>query len=137
MKMLHQLALSAAMSAMLIFAASEADARGRVVSGGWSGPPQHGGGRLHGGHHGGFFAFPGYVVEREVVHVIEREVVVPVEAAPAEPPPPPREPWVLGQRYASLPGGCMKMIEDGASFYFCSGEWYRQESGGYRAVAAP
>ena len=24
----------------------------------------------------------------------------------------------------------MKMIQDGASYYHCSGEWYRQVSGG-------
>ena len=107
MKMLHQLALSAVMSAVLIFAASEADAQSRVVNGGWSGPPRHHGGDLRGGHGFGGFAFPGYVVEREVVHVIEREVVVPVEPTPPEPAPPPPEPWVLGKTYASLPPhGC-------------------------------
>lgn len=138
MKMLHQLALSAVLSAVLIFAASEADAQSRVVIGGWSGPPRHGGGGLHGKHgFGGFFAFPGYVVEREVVHVIEREVPVELPPPPEEPPPPPREPYVLGKTYASLPGGCMKMIEEGASFYLCSGEWYRQVGKQYKAVAQP
>ena len=144
MKVTHLLALSAAISAMLILAASEADAQGRVVSGGWGSPPRHGGGG-HGGHGKfvgqGFIAFPAYVVEREVVHVIEREVVVEEPAAPAEPPPPPAEPHVIGKIYASLPGGCMKLIEEGASFYYCSGEWYRQEGAGggarYRAVAHP
>jgi hypothetical protein len=33
----------------------------------------------------------------------------------------------------------MKMIEDGASYYYCSGEWYRQMGAGrsatYKAVA--
>lgn len=144
MKVTHLLALSAAMSAILILAASEADAQGRVVKGGWGNPPRHGGG-MHRGHgkfggHG-FIAFPAYVVEREVVHVIEREVVVEEPAAPAEPPPPPAEPHVIGKSYASLPGGCMKLIEEGASYYYCSGEWYRQEGAGggarYRAVAHP
>ena len=55
--------------------------------------------------------------------------------------PPPREPYVLGKSYASLPGGCMKMIEDSVSYYLCSGEWYRQVGGGrsakYKAVAKP
>jgi hypothetical protein len=35
----------------------------------------------------------------------------------------------------------MKMIEDGASYYLCSGEWYRQLGSGsaatYKAVAQP
>ena len=54
----------------------------------------------------------------------------------------PRKPYVIGGTYASLPPqGCMKLIEDGASYYFCSGEWYRQLGAGrgakYRAVARP
>jgi hypothetical protein len=92
---------------------------------------------------GPFFGFPGvYVIER--VHVIEREVVKEVPAAPPPkppPPPPPRKPYVIGASYDTLPSGCMKMIENGASFYLCSGEWYRQvgsESGTtYKAVKAP
>lgn len=86
----------------------------------------------------GFFGWPGvYVVER--VHVIEREVVkeVPVAAPPPEPPPPPRKPYKLGALYDDLPTPCMKMIEGGASYYHCSGEWYRQVGGQYAAVKAP
>jgi len=43
--------------------------------------------------------------------------------------------------YDSLPSPCMKMIEDGASYYHCSGEWYLQVGSGsaveYKAVQAP
>jgi hypothetical protein len=43
---------------------------------------------------------------------------------------------VIGASYASLPGGCMKMIEEGASYYYCGGgEWYKQTGKLYRAVA--
>jgi hypothetical protein len=44
---------------------------------------------------------------------------------------------VIGASYASLPGGCMKWIEGGASYYYCGGEWYRQLGKQYRAVARP
>ncbi len=90
----------------------------------------------------GFLGFPGvYVVER--VQVIEREVVkeAPPPPPPAEPAPPPRKPYVIGASYDTLPGGCMKMIENGDSYYLCSGEWYQLVSGGkdgpYLAVKAP
>ena len=93
----------------------------------------------HGGH--GFRGIGGvWIVEREVPVIVEREVVreVPVPV-PAEPPPPPRKPYVIGNSYASLPGGCMKLIEEGVSYYYCSGEWYRQVGSGsaatYKAVA--
>jgi hypothetical protein len=55
----------------------------------------------------------------------------------------PRKPYVIGSTYASLPPqGCMKLIEDGASYYFCGGgEWYRPLGDGrdskYRAVVKP
>ena len=95
------------------------------------------------GNGGGFhFAVPFYwPVERETVY-IEREVIREVPAEPAaapEPPPPPREPFVVGKCYASLPSGCMKMIEEGQSFYYCGGsEWYRQlGANSYKAVAQP
>ncbi len=93
---------------------------------------------------GVFNGLPGFiVVEREVVRVVERT------------PPPPaavplpiasqqggtgekRKPYVIGESYASLPGGCMKMIEGGASHYWCGGgEWYRPDGKQYRAVAKP
>ena len=73
------------------------------------------------------------IIEREVVHEVVREVPAP----PSEPPPPPRKPYVIGASYASLPGGCMKMVEAGGTFFYCSGEWYRQVGGGYRAVKEP
>jgi hypothetical protein len=45
---------------------------------------------------------------------------------------------VIGASYAELPGGCMKWIEGGASYYYCGGgEWYRQLGKQYRAVARP
>jgi hypothetical protein len=133
MKALHLLGISAVMSAALC---SIAAAQSRGVGGGFRHlpPPQP-------PIADGFFGFPGvYVVER--VHVIEREVIKEVPAAPPpEPPPPPRKPYVIGASYDTLPGGCMKMIENGASFYLCSGEWYRQvgsDSGvSYKAVKAP
>jgi hypothetical protein len=142
MKYAHLLALSAAASALLIFAATKADAQQgqlppRIIL------PSHGGAFGHGGLHGrgrhGGFGFPGvWVVEREVPVIIEREVVreVRVIVEPPEPPPQ-REPYVIGKSYASLPGGCMKVIEEGASYYYCSGEWYRQVGKQYRAVAGP
>jgi hypothetical protein len=143
MKPLHLLTTGAAASAMLVFAPAEADAQRRAgVTGIPVSPPGH-----YGGRHGGKFRghhFSNFVIyEREVVRVVEVEVPVPVPvAAPApEPPPPPRKPFVIGSTYASLPAGCMKLIEDGASYYYCSGEWYRQVGAGwpasYKAVARP
>jgi hypothetical protein len=132
------LALTAALSAALILAASAAEAEPRTIGSGFRHPipPQ-----LPVAN--GFFGFPGvYVVER--THVIEREVVKEVPAAPPpEPPPPPRKPYKLGALYDSLPSPCMKMIDDGgkATYYHCSGEWYRQVGSGravqYAAVKAP
>ena len=92
--------------------------------------------------HGGFGNV--WIVEREVPIIDEREVVreKPAEqpvavAAPVAP----RKPYVIGSTYASLPSGCMKLIDGGVSYYYCSGEWYRQMGGGrdaqYRAVAQP
>ena len=163
MKATHLLAASAALSALLIFAASRADAQVQTAGGGQrfapisssSGGPRivpigDGGGLqrgrrgFHGHHHGGkgFGGFGGvWIVEREVPVIVEREVVREVPVAPPPPPPPPRKPWVLGKSYASLPGGCMKWIEEGVSYYGCSGEWYRQVGSGsnvtYKAVGAP
>ena len=97
-------------------------------------PPKHGG---HGGHHG--FVGGIWIVEREVPGVVERVVEVPV-AVPvlAAPSPEPREPFVLGKRYASLPGGCMKLIEGQASYYYCGdGEWYRATGKQFLAVRKP
>ena len=75
--------------------------------------------------------------------VIEREVVreVPVLVEPPPPPPEPREPYVLGKSYDTLPGGCMKMLKGVQSYYLCGGEWYRQVGSGsgarFVAVAMP
>ena len=129
----------AAMSALLILAASGADAQ-RLPTGGFRSapPPQRG---MH-GFHGGFFPFFPY--DRETVYIVEREVVrddPPAQKQAAEPPAPPRELYVIGRSYSSLPGGCMKLIDEGVSFYNCSGDWYRQVGAGrgarYRAVAQP
>jgi hypothetical protein len=141
MKALLPVALCASVSALLVFAAAEADAQGRPLGTGqrivMPPPPPI----------GSFDSFPGFiVVEREVVRIVEREAPPPV--TPPLPPhqgegkkESPRKPYVIGNSYASLPGGCMKMIEEGVSFYYCSGEWYRQMGGGrdarYRAVAKP
>jgi hypothetical protein len=133
MKLLPLLILGTVISAL----GNAADARSPGVGSGFrhSPPPQP-------PIADGFLGFPGvYVVER--VQVIEREVVkeAPPPPPPAEPAPPPRKPYAIGESYSSLPSPCMKMIQDGASYYHCSGEWYRQVSGGkdgpYLAVAAP
>ena len=135
--------LLTAASAALIFAASAAEAQRRPVGGGFRSPPPAHHGGMHGKHGRHGFVFPVFLVERQAPVIIEREVVreVPVVVEPPPPPPPPREPYVLGKSYASLPGGCMKMIEEGASYYLCSGEWYRQVGSGrsakYKAVAQP
>ena len=80
-----------------------------------------------------------WIVEREPV-IVEREVIREVAgpAAPPPAPPEPRKPFVIGQSYASLPGGCMKIIEGAASYYYCGGgEWYRPVGKQYRAVEKP
>lgn len=142
MKMRHLLALSAVLSAMLILAASAADAQRRTVIGGWTGLPRDGGGMR--GVHGLRGAFPVFVTERQAPVIIEREVAREVPAgppAPAEPPAPAKKHYVIGASYASLPAGCMKLIEDGVSYYYCGGEWYRQVRADgrsrYLAVAQP
>ena len=138
--MKRALVLTAAMAALL-FAASAAEAQARSPVGGFRGPPPSHHGGMH-GRHGSAFFIP-FLVERQAPVVIEREVVreVPVVVEPPPPPSPPRKPYVLGRSYASLPGGCMKMIEGAASYYLCSGEWYRQVGSGrsatYKAVAQP
>ena len=131
-------------SALLLLAAGNASAQQLPpITGMQVTPPPPPQSVVHGTVNGGF-GFPGfwpYVVEHDVVHVIEREVVREVPAPPPPPPAPPRERYVIGKRYASLPSGCMKLIQDGASYYQCSGEWYREVGAGntpqYRAVAQP
>ena len=133
--------LLAAAAALLITSAADAQQRPSPF-GARSAPDQGGqwGARHHRGRHHRTF-FPGFIlVEREVPVVIEREVVVREVAPAALPPPPPapRKPFVVGQSYASLPGGCMKMIEGAASYYYCGGgEWYRPVGKQYRAIARP
>ncbi len=130
MKALHLAVVIGAMPVLLVLAPAKGDARPPI---GIISPPPSGG-HMH-GFHGGFF-----VVEREVV--IEREIVHEKPADPlppaAPPPPPPRKSYVIGKTYASLPGGCMKLIDRGSTYYLCSGEWYRQVgSARYKAVAQP
>ena len=131
MKLLPLLILGTVISAL----GNAADAQSRAIGSGFRHRP------LPPPVADGFVGFPGvWVVER--VHVIEREVIKEVPAPPPpEPPPPPRKPYVIGASYDTLPGGCMKMIENGDSYYLCSGEWYQLVSGGkdgpYLAVKAP
>ena len=149
MKYVHILGVSAVMAAALILAAREAGAQDRPVGGvarnnipgnmrGMGNAGLNGDGLHRGFHHG--FGNGVWVIERDPV-VIEREVIreVPVAVPAAEPAPAPREPYVIGKSYASLPGGCMKLIDEGVSYYLCSGEWYQQVGTGrssqYKAVA--
>ena len=147
MRYLHVFGISAVVSAVLILAAREAGAQDRPVGGvprnhlpstnhfSWEG----GHGNMHGRFHDGFGGGV-WIVDREVPVYVEKEVVreVPVAVEPPAPTPP-REAYVIGKTYASLPGSCMKLIEEGVSFYYCGGEWYRQVGEGraamYRAVA--
>jgi len=128
--------------AALIFAAADAGAQQRPVGGvpriNFSNPANHFSWERGHGFHGGFGNL--WVVEREVPVAVEREMV---REKPAEPvaaaPPAPRKPYVIGGTYASLPGSCMKLIDEGVSYYYCDGDWYRQVGDGrsvtYRAVA--
>lgn len=134
-KYAHIIALGAAAAALLVFAAPQADAQNRTY-GPRNNIPSHGGGMDHGFVNG----LGGvWVVEREVPIVIEREVVKEVPVPVTVTPPEPRKPYVIGASYDSLPGGCMKLIEEGTSFYYCDGGWYRQvgegRSASYKAVA--
>lgn len=87
--------------------------------------------------HGGFGTF---IIETEpqVVHdiiVVHDQPAEPLSPLPA--PPPPREAYVIGRSYNSLPGGCMKMVQGAVSYYHCSGDWYREIGNRYKAVQAP
>jgi len=140
---LHRSILGAAAAASAFVAAADAGAQQRPVSGARVTYPTHANHFSWEGRHGGFHGAGGgvWIVEREVPVIVEREVVREVPAAaPATPAPPasPRKAYVIGASYAALPGGCMKWIEDGASYYYCGGgEWYRQLGKQYRAVARP
>jgi hypothetical protein len=87
--------------------------------------------------HGGFGTLI-LETEPQVVHdviVVHDQPAVPVSPPPA--PLPPREAYVIGRSYNSLPGGCMKMVQGGVSYYHCSGDWYREIGGRYKAVHTP
>jgi hypothetical protein len=128
--------------ALLALVSAPCAAQSRPVSGGLRlpvpPPPPIG---VFNSHHG----FPGvWVVERQVPVIVEKEVVREVAVTPPSFPPhqgegSKRKPYVIGASYASLPGGCMKLIEQGVSFYYCSGDWYREVRAGrsplYKAVA--
>lgn len=92
-------------------------------------------------HRGGHRGFANDVFIYEEPDVVHDVVVVHDEAsaAPEPPPPPPlpREPYVIGRTYGSLPGGCLKMVEGGASYFRCSEGWYRQVGAQYRAMGEP
>lgn len=77
------------------------------------------------------------VVEEEAARPIAEEPRPAVPPPPPPPPAPPRKPYALGKSYASLPGGCMKLIDAGVSYYKCGAEWYRQDGSQYKAVAQP
>jgi hypothetical protein len=95
--------------------------------------------------HGFKRGFGGFlIVEREVPVYIEKETAppkaVPLPTPSAQGGEKERKPYVVGSTYASLPASCMKLIEQGASYYFCGGgEWYREVRAGrdplYRAVS--
>ena len=90
----------------------------------------------HGFGGGGFILYPETEVVHDVVVVHDQPAEPP---APPPPPPAPKEPWVMGRTYASLPPqGCMKMVEKAASYFYCGGDWYRQVgSSEYRAIKKP
>jgi hypothetical protein len=122
---------------LAILTTAQADAQSRPMPGGsrnnFHNPSNHFSWERRHGLHGGFGNI--FVVQQEVPVIVEREVVreVPVVVQPAAPAP--RKPYVIGNSYASLPGGCMKMIDEGVSYYFCGGgEWYKQTGKMYRAV---
>jgi hypothetical protein len=104
-------------------------------------PSQGETGSVHRGHR----RFDNGVFIYEQPYAVHDVVVVHDEAeAAGEPPPSPpasapasREPYVVGHTYGSLPGGCLKMIEGGASYFHCSEGWYRQVGAQFRAVAGP
>jgi hypothetical protein len=96
----------------------------------------------HGGFHGninqGFNNTFLILEEPRVVH----DVIVVHDSPDQSPEPPalpprPRETYVLGRTYASLPAGCMKMVERGVAYFQCSGKWYRQLGTRFKAVPMP
>ena len=147
MKRRHLLVRSAAVAVLPVLAAASAQAQQRAVSGPRITLPSHSNHfSWERGHHRFRGGFPALIVEREVPVIVEREAPPPPGAVPlpeqAQGGAKARKPYAVGGTYASLPGRCMKMIEGGASYYFCGGgEWYRQTGDGsgakYRAVARP
>ena len=129
MKGLHLLAARAAMSAWLICVAAQADAQQRRLPDGPRRPAPWPRDRVR----------DVIIVEREVVEtvVVEPEGQAVPPEAPAEPPPEPRKPYAIGSTYSSIPSGCMKLIQDGAIYYHCNGEWYRPVGSEYLAVRMP
>jgi hypothetical protein len=140
MKAFHLAAMSAALCALLVLADPAGAQQRPTIAPRYSPPPPQG--RMHGFRH---FS-PGFFIEREYVPVyVHDDAGDETPAAPpvaAPPPPAPRKPYVIGRSYSSLPpGGCLKLIAGGSSYYGCSGEWYRQVGGGsgaqYKAVTRP
>jgi hypothetical protein len=105
-------------------------------------PPQSGarGPRGFGRHHGSSGVFVFFEEPEAVQYVVVHDQ--PPATPPSPPPPPaakpkPREPYVIGRTYKSLPGGCLKMVQGGASYFHCGEGWYRQVGSLYRAVPTP
>jgi hypothetical protein len=95
---------------------------------------------FHRGFRRGFRGTVFIYAEPEVVHdvVVVHDTPAPQPAAAPEPPAPPRERYVIGKSYDSLPGGCMKMVEGRSTYFLCSGDWYREVGRDrYKAVTAP
>jgi hypothetical protein len=140
-KAFHLTAVTTAMCALLALAPGPAGAQQRSIIAPPRNSPPPPQGRMHGFRH---FS-PGFFIDREYVPVYVHDdarddtSATPPAAVPPPPPPAPRKPYVIGRSYSSLPGGCLKLIQDGSSYYGCSGEWYRQagDGAGYKAVAQP
>lgn len=102
-------------------------------------PPQTGvpGFHRHHGFHGAIILYERPIVVHDVV-VVHDQAPEPPSPPPSPSPSKPRQRWVLGRSYGSLPGGCLKMLMGNGAFFDCSGEWYRQVGARqYKAVAAP
>ena len=117
------MAISAAASALLIFAAAKVDAQWRPI-----GSPPPGRPHIPRDRFGDIILIEREVIETVVPVTVEKQVAPPAAPAPA---PEPRKPYAIGSTYSSIPSGCMKLIDDGASYFHCNGEWYRSVSSGY------
>jgi len=80
-----------------------------------------------------------FIYGEDYVPVVVEEVArdEPPAPPPPAPPPEPRKPYVLGRIYDTLPGGCLKLLQDGAAYYQCSGHWYQEVGEQYKAVRMP